>query len=206
MSRFFFNESAEKLLKKFDNDAIQCIQFSFSAILCFKTYPCQIFCSSVWISLLYVKKWLFLSQVADKCVFNLLQLRKERVTTNNKMMHEDDTEGFIASKAALASSMHHLAGSRFALGDIGNIGAKVSKMTIDDPLKKTSSSNAIKKEILHQQPPVTRQKARKAAAIAAAAHTNAVSTTGSSVINLSTISTKVKASSLKSEIHSDFKV
>ncbi|XP_025076789.1 G2/mitotic-specific cyclin-B-like isoform X2 [Pomacea canaliculata] len=121
------------------------------------------------------------------------------------MMHEDDTEGFIASKAALASSMHHLAGSRFALGDIGNIGAKVSKMTIDDPLKKTSSSNAIKKEILHQQPPVTRQKARKAAAIAAAAHTNAVSTTGSSVINLSTISTKVKASSLKSEIHSDFK-
>ncbi|KAK7481324.1 hypothetical protein BaRGS_00027404, partial [Batillaria attramentaria] len=58
-------------------------------------------------------------------------------TVGGKMMQQDDNmDAMLHGKTAMAGGTQLLGGSRFALGDIGNIGQKVSSMTID-PGKKT---------------------------------------------------------------------
>ena len=117
------------------------------------------------------------------------------------MMH-DNVDATIPAKAAMAGGTQLKGMSRFALGDIGNIGAKVSSLSLD-PNKKTG---AIKKEILAQQPMITRQKSLRRA-VAAAGTTMpapAVSTTNATT-KLSMISTSVKASALKTEVYCDIK-
>ena len=111
------------------------------------------------------------------------------------MMH-DNIDATVPGKAAMATAQ--AGGSRFALGDIGNIGAKVSSLTLD-PNKKTG---AIKKEILSQQPTITRQKTIRRA-VAAMAPAPALSSTA---VCLSSVSTSIKASALKTEIYNDFRV
>ncbi|XP_070176605.1 G2/mitotic-specific cyclin-B-like isoform X2 [Littorina saxatilis] len=110
----------------------------------------------------------------------------------------DNIDATVPSKAAMEQAM----GSRFALGDIGNIGAKVSSLTLD-PLKK---NGAIKKEILGQQPAITRQKTITRRALAQAvtmAPPAAPAVTAAT--SLSSLSTSVKATALKTEVYCDFK-
>ena len=109
------------------------------------------------------------------------------------MMH-DNIDATVPGKAAMATAQ--AGGSRFALGDIGNIGAKVSSLTLD-PNKKTG---AIKKEILSQQPTITRQKTIRRAVAAMAPAPSSTATC------LSSVSTSIKASALKTEIYNDFRV
>jgi hypothetical protein len=107
-------------------------------------------------------------------------------------MHEDVT-ATVPAKTAMAGGLQ--ASSRFALGDIGNIGAKVSSLSLD-PGKKTG---AIKKEILSQQPAITRQKTLKPRVTAASTMVFSTSAAPSTAVSLNTISTNVKATALKSE-------
>ncbi|KAK7116742.1 hypothetical protein V1264_002371 [Littorina saxatilis] len=122
--------------------------------------------------------------------------RKAGSSTDSKM--NDNIDATVPSKAAMEQAM----GSRFALGDIGNIGAKVSSLTLD-PLKK---NGAIKKEILGQQPAITRQKTITRRALAQAvtmAPPAAPAVTAAT--SLSSLSTSVKATALKTEVYCDFK-
>lgn len=117
---------------------------------------------------------------------------------------QDNVEATIAGKSALASIMQQQVGSsRFALGDIGNIGTKVSNLTID-PGKKPAGGIAVKKEILSQQLPVNRQKTLTRKATLSTANNAALAPIISS--SLSTISTTVKATVLKHDICLDLKV
>lgn len=125
----------------------------------------------------------------------IFQTKKADSNTGSKMMH-DNIDATVPGKAAMATAQ--AGGSRFALGDIGNIGAKVSSLTLD-PNKKTG---AIKKEILSQQPTITRQKTIRRA-VAAMAPAPAPSSTATC---LSSVSTSIKASALKTEIYNDFRV
>ena len=115
------------------------------------------------------------------------------------MMH-DNIDATVPAKTAMATAQ--VGGSRFALGDIGNIGAKVSSLTLD-PNKKTG---AIKKEILGQQPTITRQKTIRRAVAAVAAMAPATTTVSSTATNLNSVTTSIKASALKTEIYNDFRV
>lgn len=125
------------------------------------------------------------------------------------MQQDDNVEATVPGKSAMAPGSFQPLGSRFALGDIGNIGAKVSNMTIDPSKKSTTSTHAFKKEILHQQPTITRQKTltRKAAAAVAATTTMPPSAASSltTTTSLSAVSTTVKAGALKTEVYTDFK-
>ncbi|XP_076465626.1 G2/mitotic-specific cyclin-B-like isoform X2 [Babylonia areolata] len=115
------------------------------------------------------------------------------------LQQQDNMDATVPAKAALAAGTHTAGSSRFALGDIGNIGAKVSSLTLD-PSKKTG---AVKKEILSQQPIITRQKSvRRAAASSMAPPAVPAS---SAATKLSTVSTSIKASALKTEIYCDLK-
>lgn len=110
----------------------------------------------------------------------------------------DNIDATVPGKAAMEQAM----GSRFALGDIGNIGAKVSSLTLD-PHKK---SGAIKKEILGQQPAITRQKTITRRALAqAVTMAPPAAPAVMAATSLSSLSTSVKATALKTEVYCDFK-
>ncbi|KAL8570837.1 G2/mitotic-specific cyclin-B [Nucella lapillus] len=132
-------------------------------------------------------------------------LRKANSTkaTDSKMLQQQDNmDATVPAKAALAASIQPAGSSRFALGDIGNIGAKVSSLTLD-PSKKTG---AVKKEILSQQPIITRQKSiRRAVASSNIMAPSAALVSSAAATSLSSISTSIKASALKTEIYCDFK-
>lgn len=113
----------------------------------------------------------------------------------------DNMDATVPVKAAMAAGTQQAGGSRFALGDIGNIGAKVSSLTLD-PNKKTG---VVKKEILSQQPIITRQKSLRRAAASSNIMAPPAVPPSNAATSLSSVTTSIKASALKTEVYCDLK-